>query len=95
MLPLVRIPIGQRMTYHDEFDLILNRVSGFSEIDVASSLSILKMDGTFMGLGVGKLEEVMIVSPFSMVSNSASIKAPVFESGSEALDFRISNKEGY
>lgn len=43
-------------------------------MDFGSYLSVLKVNGTNMGLRSGTLEEVITVSPLSMILNNASIK---------------------
>lgn len=39
--------------YEDKFDLTLNSASGFSEVDFGSYWSVLKVNGTNMGLRSG------------------------------------------
>lgn len=70
--------------YDDTFDFILNCASGI-DFDLTSYLSVMKVDGKFVSVGMPAASEKFDVSPFAFIANSSNFGASLLGSKKEAL----------
>ncbi|KAG7867458.1 hypothetical protein KL918_002897 [Ogataea parapolymorpha] len=77
---------GWAEEYFDQFDLILNCAISLSGLDLDSFLSILKVQGRFVSVGLPAAEEKYDVSPFTFFSNGSSLCSSNLGSRKEMLD---------
>ncbi|GMG29859.1 unnamed protein product [Ambrosiozyma monospora] len=72
--------------HYDQFDVILNCAIGLSGLNIDAFLSILKVQGRFVSVGLPSVEEKYDVSPFTFFSNGASLCSSALGSREEAID---------
>ncbi|ODV84448.1 hypothetical protein CANARDRAFT_28996 [[Candida] arabinofermentans NRRL YB-2248] len=77
---------GWEKDLFDSFDVILNCAIGLSGLNIDAFLSILKVEGRFVSVGLPNVEEKYNVSPFTFFSNGASLCSSALGSRKEALD---------
>lgn len=72
--------------YSDFFDLIVNCASGFSDIDLDSYISVMKVNGSFISVGIPEDNEHFNISGTCMLANGTSISQSSLGNRQEALD---------
>ncbi|GMG05372.1 hypothetical protein BVG19_g1188 [[Candida] boidinii] len=72
--------------YFDSFDLVLNCAIGLAGLNLDAFLSILKVQGKFISVGLPSVDEKFDVSPFSFFKNGASLSTSALGNREEALE---------
>ncbi|KAK7679511.1 hypothetical protein QCA50_017412 [Cerrena zonata] len=72
--------------YQDNFDFILNCASGIDGFNLNDYLSVLKVDGRFVSVGLPPVKDTFEVTPFSFLKNAGSFGSSLLGSKAEALE---------
>ncbi|ODV64662.1 GroES-like protein [Hyphopichia burtonii NRRL Y-1933] len=72
--------------YQDNFDFILNCASGIDGLNLNDYLSVLKVDGRFVSVGLPPVKDTFEVTPFSFLKNAGSFGSSLLGSKAEALE---------
>ncbi|KAH3660444.1 hypothetical protein OGAPHI_007030 [Ogataea philodendri] len=72
--------------YYDQFDLVLNCAISLSGVNLGGFLSILKVQGRFVSVGLPSAEEKYDVAPITFFSNGSSLCSSNLGSRKEMLE---------